>query len=128
MPCSRCQASGCPWDCIGSKPVCPDCQESLAGGEGEPLVEKLQPRPCAVCARVGVVPYWTYPLRSTGALEVDLCPQHFHALLGRRLDRYAYRRLARHLEALELAARQVFLLHEAFYDENGRPLHPVPLP
>jgi hypothetical protein len=125
-PCSRCRATGCPWDRIGDKPICPDCQELLALGEGDPLIEKLRPRSCSLCARNGTVPYITYPLRAQGPLAIDLCSEHFHALLGRRLDRAAFRRLSRQLQALGLNAHQVFLLHEAFYDDNGRPLQPVP--
>jgi hypothetical protein len=127
-PCSRCQATGCPWDRIGPSPVCPDCQEALVAGEAEPLVQRLEPRPCAVCSSPGVVAFVTFPLHARQGLEVDLCPRHFHALIGRRLDRYAYRALAHQLQGLGLAARHVFLLHEAFYDERGHPLRPVPLP
>jgi hypothetical protein len=127
-PCSRCRATGCPWDRIAGKPICPDCQEMLALGEGEPLVERLCPRTCSLCPHCGTVPYVTFPLRARAPLEIDLCPEHFHALLGRRLDRYAFRRLGRHLQALGLSPHQVFLLHEAFYDEHGHPLQPVPGP
>lgn len=125
--CSRCQAVGCPWDRIGSQVVCPDCQEQLALGEGEPLVEKIvHSRSCAVCNTQGTVRYLTFPLHGRDPLELDLCPKHFHALVGRRLDRYAYRTISRLLSRVGLNAKQVFLLHEAFYDERGRPLQPVP--
>src|SRR6516165_3378273 len=99
-PCSRCQAAGCPWDRIAGKPICPDCQEQLALGEGEPLVEKAERRACAVCQQTGTIRYLTYPLHASEPVELDLCPQHFHALLRRRLDRYAYMQLARQLQAL----------------------------
>jgi hypothetical protein len=56
---------------------------------------------------------------------MDLCPRHIHALLARRLDRASYFQLARQLQILGVAARQVFLLHEAFYDEQGRSLQPI---
>jgi hypothetical protein len=124
-PCSRCQATGCPWDRIGDHVVCPDCQEQLALGEGEALVERLRKQSCAVCSEVGTVRYLTFPLHARDPMEIDLCPQHFHAFLGRRLDRYAYRALSRALQALGLTVRQIFLLHEAFYDERGHPLQPV---
>jgi hypothetical protein len=124
-PCSRCQATGCPWDRIGDRAICPDCQEQLALGEGEPLVERLRPHRCAVCGSTGTVRYLTYPLHGRDPLEIDLCPQHFHAFLGRRLDRYAYRTLSRALQVLGMTVRQIFLLHEAFYDERGHPLQPV---
>jgi hypothetical protein len=97
-------------------------------GEGEPLVEKLVGKKCAVCGQTGTVRYLTFPLLGRDPLEIDLCPQHFHALMGRRLDRYAHRTLNRRLQALGLNVRQVFLLHEAFYDERGHPLQPVPEP
>jgi hypothetical protein len=127
-PCSRCHATGCPWDRIGENAVCPDCEEQLALGEGEPLVERLVKRSCAVCGSSGTVRYLTFALHARDPLEIDLCPQHFHALLGRRLDRHAYRQLSRQLKGLGLTVRQVFLLHEAFYDERGHPLQPVPEP
>jgi hypothetical protein len=125
-PCSRCAATGCPWDRIGDKPICPDCQEQLALGEGDPLVERLRPLRCAVCHLRGTVPYLTYPLHARDPLEVDLCPGHFRALMGRRLEGAAFAHLVRQLQALGLNAHQVFLLHEAFYDPEGRPLQPVP--
>src|SRR4051794_17539090 len=77
VPCSRCQAAGCPWDRIADRPVCPDCQERLTLGEGEPLIERQRPLGCVVCGRRGTVPYCTFPLRSPDALEIDLCPAHF---------------------------------------------------
>jgi hypothetical protein len=127
-PCSRCQATGCPWDRIGEQAICPDCQEQLALGEGEPLIERLVRHQCAVCRQSGTVRYLTFPLHARDPLEIDLCPQHFHALLGRRLDRSAHRQLSRQLRSVGLGVRQVFLLHEAFYDERGHPLQPVPEP
>src|SRR5262245_3089597 len=96
--CTRCQATGCPWDRIGIQAICPDCQEKLAMGEGEALVERLVPHRCAVCQQCGTVPYLTFPLHAREPMAVDLCPPHFHALMGRRLDRYAYRCLARLLQ------------------------------
>jgi hypothetical protein len=124
-PCSRCQAAGCPWDRIGGHVICPDCQELLASGEGAPLAVPTREGECCVCRANGVVPYLTFPLHGREPLELGLCGRHFHALLGRRLDRYAYRVLGRRLQGIGLCARQVFLLHEAFYDERGHPLQPV---
>lgn len=125
-PCSRCQASGCPWDRIVGEPICPDCQESLAQGEGEPLVVRTEKHRCAVCQHQGTLRYVTYPLHAAQPVEMDLCARHFQALLARRLDRHAYHQLSRQLQALGFTARQVFLLHEAFYDDQGRSLQPVP--
>jgi hypothetical protein len=125
-PCSRCQATGCPWDQLAGKAICPDCQELLAQGEGEPLIERAQKRPCAVCGQIGTISFVTFPLHAPTALGIDLCPRHIHALLARRLDRGSYFQLARQMQNLGLASRQVFLLHEAFYDEQGRSLQPLP--
>lgn len=124
-PCSRCQAAGCPWDQLAGNAICPDCQELLAQGEGEPLIERAQKRACAVCSHLGTLCFVTFPLHTSAALAVNLCPRHLHALLARRLDRASYFQLARQLQILGVAARQVFLLHEAFYDDQGRSLQPI---
>jgi hypothetical protein len=124
-PCSRCEATGCPWDRIGEHAVCPDCEEQLALGEGQPLVERLAPNRCLVCRQSGTVRYLTFPLHGRDPLAIDLCAAHFHDYLGRRLDRYAYRTISRALQGVGLSPKQVFLLHEAFYDERGHPLQPV---
>jgi hypothetical protein len=105
--------------------MCPDCQEALALGEGPMLRERVDPRPCAVCGRAGTLRYLTFPLRSAEPLEIDLCGGHFAALLGRRLDRPAFRVLERLLLAEGVKVQHVFLLHEAFYDRHGRSLQPV---
>src|SRR5262245_66517848 len=84
-PCGRCQATGCPWDRVAGKPICPDCQERLALGEGEALVERLRPAPCAVCRQAGSVAFLTFPLKMPHAVEIDLCPRHFRGLVSRRL-------------------------------------------
>jgi hypothetical protein len=106
--------------------MCPDCQESLALGAGPALAERVEPRRCAACRRTGTVRYLTYPLHTAEPLEIDLCARHFQALIARRLDRAAYHQLIRQLRALGVTARQVFLLHEAFYDDQGASLQPVP--
>ena len=124
-PCSRCQSSGCPWDRLAGQPVCPDCQEALAQGEGEAFVVRTERRRCAVCQQTGTVRYLTYPLHATEPVEMDLCPRHFQSLLARRLDSHAYHQLSRQLQTLGFTSRQVFLLHEAFYDRHGRALQPA---
>ena len=125
-PCGRCGATGCPWDRIAGKPMCPDCQETLVLGDGPPLMERPEPNGCAACGRSGTLRYLTFPLHAPAPMELDLCPSHFRALLARRLDRVAFRRLREHFQGVGVALRQVFLLHEAFYDDSGRPLQPVP--
>ncbi len=50
---------------------------------------------------------------------------HCEALLGRRLDRSAFRRLKLLLQAAGVSANEIFLLHEAFYDRQGRSLQPI---
>jgi hypothetical protein len=128
VPCCRCQATGCPWDQVNGKALCPDCQEAVATGEGPPLIERQESRPCAVCGHVGAVRYLTVPLHAARPLEMDLCGEHFRALLGRRLDARALARLADKLQTLGVNRRQVFLLHESFYDDAGHSLQPVPDP
>jgi hypothetical protein len=125
-PCSRCQATGCTWDQVAGQAICPDCQEDLVTGEGPPLVERVEPRACGVCGHLGILRYLTLPLHTNRPLEFDLCSRHFRALLMRRLDPAALTQITRCLQSFGLARRQVFLLHEVFYDELGRPLQPVP--
>jgi hypothetical protein len=124
-PCTACAAAGCPWDRLAGRALCPDCQERLALGEGPPLVAKVEKRLCMACAQAGTLRFQTFPLQSNRVLEIDLCGTHVHALLQRRLDRAAYRQLSHQLASLGVAMREVFLLHEAFYDEFGHPLQPV---
>src|SRR5947209_13062498 len=90
QPCVRCGASGCPWDRIAGKPLCPDCQELVALGEAEPLRERAENLPCSICRGRGTLRYLTFPLQAAGAVEFDLCAEHFQALLGRRLDESAF--------------------------------------
>jgi hypothetical protein len=111
---------------VAGKAICPDCQEHLILGEGEPLVERVEKHSCAICGHQGTLRYLTYPLRGNRPVEIDLCGSHFQALLGRRLDKYALKQLARQLQTHGLQMKQLFLLHEAFYDEKGRALQPVP--
>lgn len=125
VACSRCQALGCPWDRIAGKPICPDCQEQIVIGEGPPLLEKVQKNSCAICQHCGTLCYLTYPLRATRPVEIDLCAAHVQALISRRLDRHALKQFGRQLQVHGIQAQQLFLLHEAFYDEKGRPLQPV---
>jgi len=127
-PCSRCGAAGCPWDRLAGKAICPDCQESLILGEGPPLIERVESRICAVCQQHGTLRYLTYPLQNQQPVEFDLCGHHLRSLLSRRLDRLALKHLAGMLREIGVTAKQVFLLHEAFYDEKGRALQPVQEP
>jgi len=80
---------------------------------------------CCVCQQSGTVPYLTYPLPETQALEIDLCPAHLRDLMGRRLSSRAFRRLRRQMNLLGVAVEQIFLLHESFYDESGAALRPL---
>jgi hypothetical protein len=124
-PCCRCLAVGCHWDRIAGQPYCPDCQESLAQGTGEPLVARTEKHLCAACGHLGTLSFLTYPLGSMEPVEIDICPEHFRGLLARRLDPDAYRVLRQRLAAMGLSAHNVFLLHEAFYDEHGQALQPA---
>ncbi len=124
-PCDRCQAVQGRWDRIAGKVMCPQCEESLLQGETAPLREPSQPNRCAICNRLGTVCYLTYPLQSESPVEIDLCGQHLRDLLGRRLGPYAYYQLRRQLRSCGFEPTEVFLLHEAFYDEAGRALRPI---
>jgi hypothetical protein len=125
-PCVRCASIGCHWDRLDGRPVCPDCQEALLRGEAEALLIRREGRPCAVCSQVGTVRYLTFPLHESEPIEMDLCPLHLRDLMARRLSRRAFQRLRRQFNLLGLAVEQIFLLHEAFYDENGVALRPMP--
>src|SRR5436305_12147394 len=48
--CCRCHEDG-HWDQIAGKAYCPNCQELLARGEAEPLVERTQKNRRAVCSQ-----------------------------------------------------------------------------
>lgn len=124
-PCSCCRAVGARWDWLGEVLVCGECQERLVSGEGPAVSMRARQAFCAVCGRQGTVPYRTWPLHEAETLEIDLCPHHLRALLGRRLTASAYHLLRRQLNLMGLAAEQLFLLHESFYDEEGGALRPV---
>ena len=128
VPCHRCHAAKRRWDRIAGRALCPECQESLVLGLSEPFVAKTEGNLCAACGRRGTVRYVTFPLQSSKPLEVDLCPEHLRALLGRRLGPYAFHQLRRRLHLLGLGVELVFLLHDSFYDENGKALQPAELP
>jgi hypothetical protein len=124
-PCSQCEAAGCRWDRIVGQPYCPDCEETLAMGEGPAFVARTEKQHCVVCDKIGTVSFITFPLHAESPLEMDLCPEHFRALLARRLGPQAFAQLRRQLDNLGLAVEQIFLLHEVFYDDNGRALQPI---
>lgn len=125
VPCIRCKATGCAWDRLAGKAMCPDCQEDLALGRGEPFVEKAEKHRCSLCGHLGTIRFVTFPLMPTNPVEMDLCADHFRSLLSRRLLPHSFLKLRRMLEILELRTEHVFLIHEAFYDENGLALQPA---
>jgi hypothetical protein len=125
MPCCRCSLKQRNWDQIAGKPYCPECQEALVMGLAEPLIERTEKESCAACGRVGTVCFLTFPLQATAPIEMDLCPEHLRALLGRRLGPYAFHQLRRRLHLLGLGVELIFLLHDAFYDEAGHALQPA---
>lgn len=123
--CCRCAQAGQRWDRVAAKAYCPQCEEQLAAGEMEPLVEPTEPRLCVICSRRGTVCYRTFPRETEQTLEMDLCPEHLRDLLSRRLGPFGYHQLHRQLCTLGLRTSEVFLLHDAFYDRQGRALKPV---
>ena len=128
LPCCRCASTERHWDRIAGKAYCPECQEALVLGLSAPLAERTDKNHCAACSRLGTVAYLTFPLQASTPVEIDLCPEHLRALLGRRLGPYAFHQLRRRLHVLGLGVELIFLLHDAFYDEHGRALQPAAEP
>jgi hypothetical protein len=125
MACSRCRRGGGRWDRIADEPYCPHCQEALALGEADPLILPTTANRCAVCDHVGTIRFLTFPLQSVEAVELDVCPEHVHGLVGRHLGPFAYHQLRRQLDVMRIPVNDIFLLHEAFYDLYGRALRPL---
>jgi ribosomal protein S27E len=125
IPCCRCGDKTRYWDRIAGKTFCPSCLEALAQGESDPIVERIERRRCAVCHHLGTVRYVTFPLHSRQPVEMELCAEHVRSLVARRLGPHAFEQLRRQLQSLGLEAAEVFLLHEAFYDDLGRALQPA---
>jgi hypothetical protein len=125
VACCRCEKAERPWDRIAAKAYCPHCQEALVVGEAPPLVERTEKRRCAVCDRVGTVCFHTFPLQEARAVAMDLCPEHLRGLLGRRLSPQSFFQLRRRLQAVGFDVEDIFLLHGAFYDSQGRAIQPA---
>jgi hypothetical protein len=64
-------------------------------------------------------------LQASTPVEIDLCPEHLRGLLGRRLSAPAFGQLRRRLQQLGLDVERIFLLHDAFYDPQGKALQPA---
>lgn len=124
-PCCRCGDQSRPWDRIAGKTYCPNCLEALALGAADPIVERTDRRRCAVCHYLGTVRFLTFPLHSRRPIETDLCAEHLRAIVSRRLGPHAFEQLRRQLSGLGLDPAEIFLLHDAFYDENGRAIQPA---
>lgn len=125
LPCCGCASTERSWDRIAGKVYCPECQESLVMGLSAPLIQRTEKRRCSTCSRLGTVRFLTFPLQGPTPVEMDLCAEHLRALLGRRLSITAFAQLRRRLQSLGLGVEQIFLLHDAFYDEQGRALQPA---
>ena len=125
LPCCRCSSRERRWDRIAGKAYCPECQESLVMGLADPLVERTEQQHCGACGWIGTVRFLTFPLQGVTPVEMDLCPEHLRALLGRRLNPAAFGQLRRRLRGLGLTVERIFLLHDAFYDEQGHALQPA---
>lgn len=124
-PCAYCGSTGSPWDVIAGAHICPDCQETLVRGEGEPLKCPLVGEICVVCGWPYTVPYLTVPIHWKTHIAIDLCSRHFRAFLGRRLEPAEYRKLRRGLDVIGLEPGKIFLLHEAFYSNKGKCVQPI---
>jgi hypothetical protein len=125
VPCCRCGGVSQSWDRIADKAYCPNCEEAIIVGEAPPLIERMEKKRCTICACSGTVPYVTFPHNALHTVEMDLCPEHLRGLMGRRLGSHAFSQLRRQLQQLSVRVADIFLLHEAFYDTNGRALQPA---
>jgi hypothetical protein len=125
LPCCRCADPARFWDRIGGKTYCPGCVESVVTGQGQPIAERADHRRCAICHHAVTLRYLTFPLQSRRPVELDLCGEHLRALAARRLGPHAFGQLRRQVQRLGLDVSVIFLLHDAFYDEQGRALQPV---
>lgn len=125
VPCGRCRHLESQWDRISGKPYCPSCLESLAIGEAEAVIERPESQRCAVCFHQGTVRFLTFPLNAQRPIEIDLCAEHIRGLIGRCLGPHGFEQLRRQLYALGIEVGDIFLLHEEFYDVNGRALRPA---
>lgn len=123
--CCRCAAGARPWDRIAEQAYCPNCQEELVLGEAAPLVARAERRRCVVCGRIGTVRFATFPLHAQSPVEMDVCGEHLRGLLGRRLGPFAFHQLRRQLRNVRLQTEDIFLLHGAFYDGEGKALRPA---
>ncbi|HLJ92269.1 MAG TPA: hypothetical protein VKU02_03660 [Gemmataceae bacterium] len=125
LPCCGCLSTERSWDRLAGRVYCPECQEALVLGVGDPMVVQTEKRPCSACDRIGTVRFLTFPLQGPTPVEMDLCPEHLRRLLGRRLSSAAFVQLRHRLRSLGLGVEQIFLLHDAFYDKQGRALQPA---
>jgi hypothetical protein len=125
LACCRCGDKTRAWDRLAGKTYCPTCMEALAMGEADPVIEKTDKRRCTVCHHMGTVRFLTFPLNSRRPVEMDVCSEHLRALVGRRLGPHAFEQMRRQFFGLGLEVADIFLLHEAFYDEQGRAIQPA---
>jgi len=123
--CCRCGAVDQPWDRIAGKAYCPSCQEALALGEAHAVIESVGTEACSVCQRSGTVRFETFPLKQAAPVAFNLCADHLRAIVGRTLGPFAFRQLVGSLGALGIRREDIFLLHDAFYDNHGRALQPA---
>ena len=89
------------------------------------MIERTVRNHCAVCDQVGTVCFETFPLQAEGPVYIELCPEHLRGLLGRKLGPHAFHQLRRRLVQLGLDVEEIFLLHGAFYDGQGRAIQPA---
>ena len=125
LACCRCGRAERCWDRIAGKAYCPNCQELLATGEGPLLVERTDKNRCAVCHKTGTVCFHSFPLQVAEVVAIDLCGDHLRSLIARRLGPFAFNQLRRKLQLVGVDVQEVFLLHDAFYDSQGRALQPA---
>ena len=88
-------------------------------------MERIEQNRCAICSTLGTLPYVTFSQHAKRPIEMDLCGEHLRNLVARHLGPHAFSELRKQLSVLGLDVVDIFLLHDAFYDANGRALQPV---
>lgn len=123
--CMRCEDASRSWDRIGNGIYCPQCIEDILQGVHPYIKAEVEQLRCAICHHLGTVPYTTQPLSLPTQVRIDLCGDHLRALLRRSLGPHAFGILQDKLSVVQIPRGHVFLLHEAFYSNQGEALQPI---
>jgi hypothetical protein len=114
-----------PWDRIDQVPYCMDCIENLMLGTAVPIKAQIEKYRCDICYRMGSVDFQTIPLHKNFGLIMHLCSVHLYDLLSRNLSEINFKYLRAQLKNFSVNVQEIFFLHGAFYDQDGRAIQPV---